>query len=190
MTAITLDQFYNKFEVRKDARAIFWTKGQSVQVNSLGTFTDGIAFQKYKNIKSDGNPGKAQGFVDTDFPMMRYADVLLMAAECSLYPESGISHSAGLGYLNQVRARAGVRQLKNFTADNLLDERARELYLELWRRQDLVRFDKFTSGNYLWDWKGGVRNGTAVEDYKNLYPIPTSDKMVNSNLVQNPGYEK
>ncbi len=184
------EQFYNKFEVRKDARAIFWTKGQSAQVNSLGTFTDGIAFQKYKNIKSDGTPGKAQGFVDTDFPMMRYADVLLMAAECSLHSESGISHSAGLGYLNEVRARAGVRQLKNFTADNLLDERARELYLELWRRQDLVRFNKFTTADYLWDWKGGVRNGTAVEYYKNLYPIPTSDKMVNSNLVQNPGYDK
>ena len=183
------EQFYNKFEVRKDARAIFYTKGQSVQVNSLGTFTDGIAFQKYKNIKSDGNRGKSDGFVDTDFPMRRYADVLLMAAECSLHPESGISHSAGLGYLNEVRTRAGVRNLKNFTADNLLDERARELYLELWRRQDLVRFGKFTTADYLWDWKGGVRNGKAVEDYKNLYPIPTSDKMVNTGLVQNTGYE-
>jgi hypothetical protein len=184
------EQFYNKFEVRKDARAIFWTKGQTPSVNTLGTFTDGIAFMKYKNIASDGTPGKAQGFVDTDFPMMRYADVLLMAAECSLHSESGISHSAGLNYLNQVRSRAGVRTLRNFTADNLLDERARELYLELWRRQDLVRFNKFTSAAYLWDWKGGVRNGTAVEDYKNLYPIPTSDRMVNEGLEQNPGYDK
>ena len=184
------EQFYNKFEARKDARAIFWTKGQSVSVSTLGTFTDGIAFQKYKNMKSDGTPGKADGFPDTDFPMMRYADVLLMAAECSLYSESGISHSDGLAYLNQIRERAGVRALKKLDANTILDERARELYLELWRRQDLVRYNKFTTADYLWDWKGGVRNGKAVEDYMNLYPIPTSDRMVNTSLEQNPGYDK
>ncbi|MCR4859229.1 MAG: RagB/SusD family nutrient uptake outer membrane protein [Bacteroidales bacterium] len=183
------EQFYNKFEKRKDSRAIFYTKGQSASVNTLGTWTDGIAFMKYKNIASDGTPGKAQGFVDTDFPMMRYADVLLMAAECSLYSDSGISHSEGLGYFNEVRTRAGVRSLKKLDANTILDERARELYLELWRRQDLVRYDKFTTADYLWDWKGGVRNGQAVASYKNLYPIPTSDKMVNANLVQNEGYE-
>ena len=184
------EQFYNKFEARKDARAIFWTKGQTTSVNTLGTFTDGIAFQKYKNIASDGTPGKAKGFVDTDFPMMRYADVLLMAAECSLYSESGISHSDGLAYFNQVRSRAGVRTLKKLDANTILDERARELYLELWRRQDLIRYGKFTTDAYLWDWKGGERNGKAVADYMNLYPIPTSDKMVNPGLVQNPGYKE
>ena len=74
--------------------------------------------------------------------------------------------------------------------DEILDERARELYLELWRRQDLVRYDKFTSGDYVWDWKGGARDGQGVESYKNLFPLPTSDLMVNPNLVQNDGYKK
>ena len=89
-----------------------------------------------------------------------------------------------------MRTRAGVRTLKKLDANTILDERARELYLELWRRQDLIRFDKFTTDAYLWDWKGGVRNGKAVAEYMNLYPIPTSDKMVNPGLEQNPGYAK
>jgi hypothetical protein len=180
------EQFYNKFDTNKDQRAIFWTDGQSVSVNTLGNFTDGIAFQKYRNIASDGTPGKQQGFVDTDFPMMRYADVLLMAAECAARGAS----IDGLSAFNEVRARAGMPAATSLNLDEILDERARELYLELWRRQDLVRYDKFTSGDYVWDWKGGARDGQGVESYKNLFPLPTSDLMVNHNLVQNDGYKK
>ena len=57
-------------------------------------------------------------------------------------------------------------------------------------RQDLVRYNRFTSSDYVWQWKGGVHDGQGVEDYKNLYPIPVSDMMVNPNLEQNPGYNK
>ena len=180
------EQFYRKFDTGKDKRAIFWTDGQNVSVNTLGSFTDGIAFQKYRNIASDGTPGKQQGFVDTDFPMMRYADVLLMAAECQARGAS----IDGLSAYNQVRARAGMPAANALNLDEILDERARELSLELWRRQDLVRYDRFTSGDYVWDWKGGSRDGQGVESYKNLFPLPTSDLMVNPNLVQNDGFKK
>lgn len=180
------EQFYRKFDTSKDQRAIFWTDGQSVSVNSMGDFTNGIAFQKYKNIASDGTPGKQQGFVDTDFPMMRYADVLLMAAECQARGAS----IDGLSAYNEVRARAGMPAANTLDLNEILEERARELYLELWRRQDLIRYNKFTSSDYVWDWKGGVRDGQGVESYKNLFPLPTSDLMVNPNLVQNDGYRK
>lgn len=182
-------EFYNKFDTSNDQRAIFWTDGQTVDVTDMGEFTNGIGFQKYKNRTSDGGNGVAAGHPDTDFPMFRYADVLLMAAECGLNNSSAISASEGLGYLNQVRARAGLADESSLTVDKLLDERARELYLELWRRQDLVRYNKFTSSDYIWQWKGGVHDGQGVEDYKNLYPIPVSDMMVNPNLEQNPGYD-
>ena len=191
------EQFYNKFDTNKDQRAIFWTDGQSVSVNAMGDFTNGIAFQKYKNVQSDGTIPNREwnekdgkwinpGFVNTDFPMMRYADVLLMAAECAARGAS----IDGLSAYNEVRARAGMPAANSLNLDEILDERARELYLELWRRQDLVRYDKFTSGDYVWDWKGGSRDGQGVESYKNLFPLPTSDLMVNPNLVQNDGYKK
>ena len=187
----TTKQFYQKFSAGDD-RALFYTSGQTLDVDDLGDFTNGYAFHKYENIKSDGTPGKSDGFPDTDFPMFRYADVLLMAAECAFNGATSITTAEGLGYLNDVRARASLAPLTaaEFTAQNILDERARELYLELWRRQDLVRAGQFTSDAYVWQWKGGTKDGKAVEDYKNLYPIPTSDLMVNDNLKQNPGYSK
>ena len=183
-------EFFRKFDMAKDARAIFWTDGQTEDVADMGTFTNGIGFQKYKNLTSAGNPGKAAGQPDTDFPMFRYADVLLMAAECGMNGSSVISSAEGLRYFNQVRARAGLSDETSLTPDKLLDERARELYLELWRRQDLIRYNRFTTSDYVWQWKGGTHDGQSVEDYKNLYPIPVSDMMVNPNLEQNPGYKK
>ena len=176
-------EFYHKFAAG-DARALFWTDGQTEDVEDFGEFTNGIGFQKYRNINADGTAGKSAGFVDIDFPMFRYADVLLMAAECE-------AHGAAVdGYagFNDVRARAGLTPIAAPTLQEILDERARELYLELWRRQDLIRADQFTTNKYIWQWKGGEHDGKAVADYLNLYPIPNSDMMVNPNLIQNEGY--
>ena len=179
----TTPEFYNKFS-SGDARNLFYTSGQQKDIDDLGEFTHGYAFMKYRNINSDGTAGKEAGFVDTDFPMMRYADVLLMAAECQVRGAS----IDGLSGFNAVRSRAGLSAASAITLQDVLDERARELYQECWRRNDLIRFKQFTSSDYLWQWKGNVKEGKGVEDYRNLYPIPDSDRLANSNLQQNPGY--
>ena len=70
----------------------------------------------------------------------------------------------------------------------VLDERARELYWEGHRRQDLIRFNQFTGGVKLWQWKGNALNGTSIDDKYKLYPIPTAELNTNSNLSQNTGY--
>ena len=180
----TTPQFYRKFSP-DDKRALFFTSGQQEDIDDIGEFTNGYAFMKFRNIKSDGNPGQELGFVDTDFPMMRYADVLLMAAECAVRGAAGLD---GLSALNQVRERAGLPAVKAYVLQDVLDERGRELYQECWRRNDLVRFGQFTTGDYLWQWKGNVKEGKGVDDYRNLFPIPDSDRLANSNLQQNPGY--
>jgi hypothetical protein len=91
---------------------------------------------------------------------------------------------------NAVRARAGLPALAaaDYTLDNLIDERGRELYWECWRRSDLIRFDLFTTGDYLWAWKGGVYEGRAVDKKFNLMPIPAAEVNSNSKLSQNEGY--
>lgn len=177
----TTPEFYDKFD-SKDARNLFYTSTQKKSIDDIGDFTNGYAFMKFLNINSDGSAGKEQGFVDTDFPMMRYADVLLMAAECELHG----APCDGKASFDAVRARAGLDEIA-LTADNLLDERGRELYQECWRRNDLIRFGKFTSG-YNWQWKGSIKEGKDVESYRTLFPIPASDLTANSNLKQNDGY--
>lgn len=178
----TTPEFYDKF-TGTDARNLFYTTTQQKSIDDLGEFSHGYAFMKFRNIKSDGNPGQELGFVDTDFPMMRYADVLLMAAECAL---NGASID-GLGAFNQVRARAGLPAVSALNAQLILDERGRELYQECWRRSDLIRFGQFTSG-YNWQWKGNVKEGKDVESYRTLFPIPDSDRLANTGLQQNQGY--
>ena len=102
-----------------------------------------------------------------------------------------------LNYINKIRGRAyandpsstsGNISAAALTLDFILDERARELYWEAHRRTDLVRYNKLTTGTYLWAWKGGVKAGTAVDAKYNLFPIPTSDLLVNPNLKQNDGF--
>ena len=178
----TTPEFYQKFS-KSDDRYLFYTATQQESIDDIGDFTNGYAFMKFRNIKSDGTPGQELGFVDTDFPMMRFADVLLMAAECQL---NGASID-GLSAFNQVRARANQPVSDGLTAQLILDERGRELYQECWRRNDLIRFGQFTSG-YNWQWKGNVKEGRDVEAYRTLFPIPDSDRLANTSLEQNPGY--
>jgi hypothetical protein len=187
----TTKAFVNKFTDPADKRGRFFTQGQSLEINDLGDFKNGYAFIKYKNVTSTGVKGShaAGDFVDTDIPMYRLADVYLMYAEATLRGGNG-SRATALGYINALKTRAGAATISDadLTLDYILDERARELSWEYTRRTDLIRYGKFTSASYLWPWKGGVKDGKGVQEFRNLFPIPAADITANRNLVQNPGY--
>ena len=85
-------------------------------------------------------------------------------------------------YLNEVRSRAGIAPAGSLELSQIIDERGRELYWEGHRRTDLIRFGLFTSGSYLWEWKGGKPGGAALTADRVLYPIPAADALANPNL--------
>jgi len=177
-----------------DTRAEFWTQGQNETISSITTFTDGYAINKWRNVTSTGAQGMNINFSDVNEPVMRLAEVYLNYAEAVLRGGTGGDANTALNYINLIRTRAyGGSTAGNITAGDLtlpfiLDERARELYWEGFRRTDLIRYGLFTSSTYLWPFKGGVASGTGVADYLNIYPIPDQDREVNPNLKQNPGY--
>lgn len=119
--------------------------------------------------------------LSNDFPLFRYADVVLMRAEAWARENANNFNDQVnvLNLVNQVRTRAGMPAFTTMTADELLAERGREMFYEGWRRQDLVRFGRF---NGTWDFKG------ASDPTKNLFPIPENALNANPNLRQNPGY--
>lgn len=115
--------------------------------------------------------------MNNDFPIFRYADVLLMKAE-ALWRQNPSSAEA-LALVNQVRSRAGVAPFASLNAQNLLAERGREMFAEGMRRSDLIRFGVFTNA---W-WAKPVQ-----PECKELFPIPRNQRDANPNLVQNPCY--
>lgn len=177
-----------------DRRALFYTNGQTLEINQvLNEFTQGYAITKYRNVTSTGTRGSdvSGNYPDTDFPLLRLADVYLMYAEAVVRGGSGGDLTTALRYVNLLRQRAYGNTSGNLTAlttDAIFTERSRELFWEGYRRTDLVRYDRLTTGTYLWPWKGGVRDGRAVESLRNIFPIPATDLVANPNLKQNSGY--
>jgi hypothetical protein len=176
-----------------DGRAMFFTDGQTLEINDLFEFTQGYAVTKWSNLSSTGAVGSHPYYTDTDFPMFRLADAYLMYAEAVLRGGSGGNAAQALTYVNALRTRAygdanGHIGSGDLNLDFILDERARELYWECHRRTDLIRFGRFTGGSYLWAWKGAVKEGAATDAKFNLYPLSASDVAANLNLTQNTGY--
>jgi hypothetical protein len=180
-----------------DHRAQFWQTGQTLAMTDMYTATAGLSTFKYRNVTRTGAPAphrdSAGNYSDIDFPLFRLGEIYLIYAESVLRGGSGGDAATALNLINALRTRAygsnaGNINSSQLTTDYILDERGRELYYECFRRTDLVRYNKFTTGAYLWAWKGGVEGGTAVADKYNLFPIPSTDLSSNPNLKQNAGY--
>jgi hypothetical protein len=171
---------------------MFFTEGQTLEIEDVGNFNHGWAITKFKNLNSDGTTGSNLTFPDTDFPMFRAADAYLMYAE-AVKRGGGGSEASALDYVNQIRTRAygdegGNISAAELTLEFILDERARELYWECHRRTDLIRYGQFSDGTYVWPWKGNSAIGTQTDSKFDIFPLPNSDVNANSNLQQNTGY--
>jgi hypothetical protein len=186
------EPFVNKFaDTTEDGRFLFYNTGHTKQITNLGTFTQGYANPKFKNKTSTGLNGSNNSnspHPDIDYPMFRLGDIYLMMAEASF--RLGDAGTA-LQYVNTIRERAygdNLHNLASISLSDLIDERAREMQWEATRRTDLIRFGLFSGSSYVWPFKGGDVAGVSIDPYLELYPIPTSDIILNPNLIQNPGY--
>lgn len=185
-----------------DARAMFTTSkfgtgASQLVITDISDFSQGMHVNKYRNIRSDGGPvsDARREFSDVDFPVFRLPEMYLIYTEAVMRGGTGGDLGTALTYMNAIRARAGATSFSagDITANatglqNVLNERGRELYWEGHRRTDLVRYGLLTTSTYLWPWKGGVANGTAVDSKYNIFPIPTTNRTSNPNLTQNAGY--
>jgi len=171
-----------------DDRALFFGIGRDRVVITPGEFTSGYSVAKFRNAYSSGATPHNNKFVDTDFFLMRSAEAYLIAAEADARQHNNVTQAAGTNYINALRDRAHATKGNSYTTRQILDERARELYFEGFRRTDLIRFGLYHSGEYMWDWKGGAQAGAPFAATRCLYAIPAEDLNSNPNLKQNPGY--
>jgi hypothetical protein len=136
----------------------------------------GIRVVKYvPDYSRDG-----QNPANNDYVIFRYADVLLMKAEAILRGGSDPMGATAQTIVNDLRMSRSASVLGTVDLQTVLDERARELYWEGWRRNDQIRFNTFLG---TWQEKPSA-SGTE----RLLFPIPADAITTNPNLRQNPGY--
>ena len=155
---------YQPFEVKQNL------------TNSPYVKTAGARMGKYEVDRTSYMDGKLPS---NDIVLFRYADALLMKAEAKVR-----NGEDGSQELNAVRAREGM-PAREATLDNILEERLLELVWEGCRRQDLIRFGKFTGAYDLREPLDGESSG-----YTTVFPIPQKCRDLNKHLKQNPGYTK
>lgn len=176
--------FVNKYldnDIRKDQWLLGpQVVGESTPANytlNISSFTSAGAQEGARNSKFFPVPPYDGGAASNDFPVYRYADVLLMKAEALIRLNQAGTSTA---FLNEVRNRAGIGNFNGTpTLDEIYDERGRELAWEGHRRQDMIRFGKFLQPH---DFK------PASDSKYLLFPIPASALAANNSLVQNTGY--
>ena len=137
--------------------------------------TAGARVGKYEVDRTAYSDGRQ---VDNDIVLFRYADALLMQAEAKVR-----NGERGLDELNKIRARVGMPYYAEATLSNILNERLLELVWEGWRRQDLIRFGKFTKA---YDQRIPLENENT--GFTTVFPIPQRCLDLNKKLTQNKGY--
>ncbi|WP_257666310.1 RagB/SusD family nutrient uptake outer membrane protein [Parapedobacter tibetensis] len=222
-----IPQFINTFDIDDERFTENWIKG--VQLASNGDtliVQNGTQKGQVLNLvnelpavdTTEANHGLRLGkfeyemgaasILNNDFPFFRYADILMMKAECLLRtgradeaatlvtmvrersfrenPEKAAVSGADLmqGSLYDY-GRRDVHQISNeggadIAYGRLLDELGYEFFEEARRRQDLIRFGVFTTKSWF------SHNPSSA--YRTLFPIPQIELNKNSNLTQNTGY--
>jgi hypothetical protein len=171
--------FFDKFEaadLRNQTTII------SSYTNATGGTTDRTnGLRGAIPLKYTGINGPGPSYVD-DVVIFRLAEAYLSVAEA--INEQGRTAEA-YEYVNKIRDRAGVDDFSGMTEDEfrdaILDERARELYAEGSRRQDLIRHGKFISN--------ALDRGKSADVHEVLFPIPAAVVNQSNGIVaQNPGY--
>jgi starch-binding outer membrane protein, SusD/RagB family len=122
-----------------------------------------------------------------NFPVLRYADVLLIYAE-AVNEDQGAPTDAAYAAINQVRERAHVPDLPTGLSQDdfrqaVYQERRLEFVQEGQRWFDLARTGRIVSAI------SKIPAKKAVSDRNALFPIPQAEINVNPNVTQNPGWQ-
>ncbi|MDR1199363.1 MAG: RagB/SusD family nutrient uptake outer membrane protein [Prevotellaceae bacterium] len=194
----TSQSFFETFDLNSDIRSNTWLYGPQYEssgapllwygwqvnftpeINSLFDMSNpaghsqGVRFAKYEY--ENGLQGEC---MSNDYVVYRYADILMMKGEALVR-----QGNAGLAVplFNEVRGRTGLSDYisSDLTLDEIYAERGREFVWEGSRRQDMIRFGKWTTAR---DFKPN-----ETDSHTELFPIPARAMTNNGNLVQNTGY--
>lgn len=179
--------------------------GISLQAGQSLIGNEGYFMWKNRPLKEDcvmDNPGfQVTQYINSR--VMRYAEVLLLAAEAHVQ-EGASGQTKALKYINEIRSRAKLSALTSVTLDDVKKEKRLELCLECVRYQDLVRWGDAEKvlgeqGKEIPSLRIDVQQGVRVvnsytntiygfKSKNNLLPIPRKELEINPKMKQNEGW--
>lgn len=218
----SIEVFRTKERLDKDGKLVGGKLDSTLKFNFPAYFTDTVTtltnngkfkvyniFEGPRFVKFQIQEGVGD-HMSNDFPIFRLADAYLMKAEALMCANGNVATKEAVDAANQVRSRAGAKaySIADLTLDELCNERCRELMWEGHRRQDLIRFGRYTGPNSvqndadpanLWILKyaaGGTGYDIDPEsqvpfetpDYMKVFPLP--DFYVDNGNKQNDGYSE
>lgn len=189
-TKITLGSGRNKKNVVY-TKEIVWNNVEEFDVGSESSPTNlmkGARLFKYPPKESDYELGRwdKKGLQGNDFPVFRFADILLTKAECIMKGGTATKGDTPAGLINQVRDCAHAPHFTGTpTIQDLMDERGREFIMEMWRRNDLIRNGMFEND---WGYKHDANPAAKTNKNLRLFPITVGVMGTHTHWKQNPGY--
>jgi hypothetical protein len=202
----TQESFYDLYSPN-DFRINQWVVGQQTYTDENGDQQDVLTWGEepmtvtpYIDMLVNNDGGEAQGAMNmkyeieyaglegmnNDMVVFRLADILYMKAESLMRLNGGTATQEAVDLVNSVRERSFASNdpdakytTTTLTLDELLNERGREFSYEMFRREDLIRFNHFTDA---W-WEK-----PQSDKKREIFPIPFDVTTANPALQQNPGY--
>ena len=189
-----MPELYNSYQVgdvRRDYNIVDY-----VVIDANGNTqptNDGIYYAfKWRHDQNPATRGYATEWQSPfNFPLTRFADVLLIYAEAQCRAD-GNPNSDAYNAINRVRTRAGLANLGGLSGPDflkaVLNERKWELCYEGHRWTDLVRYGKLVEAVRASS-VGNPFSAANIKDHHVLFPVPDREIQVSQgDLVQNPGY--
>jgi len=166
----------------------FYSSVYNAQTGQTVVFNNPYAPYFNKFVDYSLSPLSTQTQSGINYPVLRYADVLLMQAE-ALNELNGGPTGDAYAAINQVRTRANVPNLtpglgQSDFRDSVFLERRKEFIQEGHRWFDLAR----QGGTVLVDALHTLPAKSAASAKNNLFPIPLVELQLDPKLIQNPGY--
>ncbi len=177
-----IEFFTNRGETVRAATTFLYRGTKTPEGDSIKTKCPNPVYNGKVYTPSSYNKWNYNGYgFDHNVRILRYSEVLLMFAEAKLNGATtgNTSGQTALSAVNEVRRRAKLTELNSVAVQDVYDERRAELALEENRYFDLIRTGRAQS----------VLGGKGfVASKHNLFPIPSTQMQLNTNLRQNPGY--
>ncbi|GAA4335139.1 RagB/SusD family nutrient uptake outer membrane protein [Mucilaginibacter gynuensis] len=158
---------------------------------SDGEENSGVRFNKYKlgnQVLGFGGIAPNPNYNSTDWNLYRLTWIYFAKAEAIMRKNGNSANAEAVKLINDCKKRAyttadwadAAYTPSTLTMDELLAERGREFIFEGFRRDDMIRFGKFTTATW-WDHQPSTKT-------RELFAIPQQQVSLNTKLKQNPGY--